>query len=185
MRLEPGSRLGPYEISGPLGAGGMGEVYRARDTRLGREVAIKVLPEELTNDRDRLARFEREARSSSALNHRNMELIRGESLRDVVARGPVRYVLFARPAGRAADSAVGLPRLRDLQEAAEGIRRGLRELENHETHGFDCGSRSDRRRNGHAHPQERIVVRHVGRDDLGRVITPTLRSDTARSSRRA
>src|SRR5207253_10485577 len=97
MRLEAGSRLGPYEISGPLGAGGMGEVYRARDTRLGREVAIKVLPHDLSNDRDRLARFEREARSASALNHRNivtihdftsqdgeawlvMELVRGESL---------------------------------------------------------------------------------------------------------
>src|SRR5229473_8577293 len=106
MRLESGSRLGPYEISGPIGAGGMGEVYRARDTRLGREVAIKVLPHELTNDRDRLARFEREARSASALNHRNivtihdfsshdgetwlvMELIRGESLRAIIADGPL------------------------------------------------------------------------------------------------
>ncbi|PYQ57951.1 MAG: hypothetical protein DMF58_16910 [Acidobacteria bacterium] len=106
MRLEAGSRLGPYEISGPLGAGGMGEVYRARDTRLGREVAIKVLPHDLSNDRDRLARFEREARSASALNHRNivtihdftsqdgeawlvMELIRGESLRDLIDRGPI------------------------------------------------------------------------------------------------
>src|SRR5947209_6200727 len=75
MRLESGSRLGPYEISGPLGAGGMGEVYRARDIRLGREVAIKVLPHDLSNDRDRLARFEREARSASALNHRNIVTI--------------------------------------------------------------------------------------------------------------
>ena len=106
MRLESGSRLGPYEITGPIGAGGMGEVYRARDMRLGREVAIKVLPHELTNDRDRLARFEREARSASALNHRNivtihdfgsrdgetwlvMELIRGESLRAIIAHGPL------------------------------------------------------------------------------------------------
>src|SRR5206468_12819202 len=106
MRLESGARLGPYEISGPIGAGGMGEVYRARDTRLGREVAIKVLPHELTNDRDRLARFEREARSASALNHRNivtihdfssrdgetwlvMELIRGQSLREMIAHDPL------------------------------------------------------------------------------------------------
>src|SRR5712691_2310543 len=106
MRFERGSRLGPYEITGPIGAGGMGEVYRARDTRLGREVAIKVLPHELTRDPERLARFEREARSSSALNHRNiitihdfgsrdgetwlvMELIRGESLRAIIAHGPL------------------------------------------------------------------------------------------------
>jgi serine/threonine protein kinase/Tol biopolymer transport system component len=106
MPLEVGSRLGPYEIAGPIGAGGMGEVYRARDTRLGREVAIKVLPSDLTRDRERLARFEREARAASVLNHRNivtihdfasdgsqsflvMELIRGESLRKLLARGPI------------------------------------------------------------------------------------------------
>src|SRR5581483_527322 len=104
MHLESGSRLGPYEIVGALGAGGMGEVYRARDPRLGREVAIKILPHELSNDSDRLVRFEREARSASALNHPNivtiydftandaeawlvMELIRGESLRVLISRG--------------------------------------------------------------------------------------------------
>ena len=63
MRLNSGSRLGPFEIVSPLGAGGMGEVYRARDTRLGRDVAIKVLPDELSAHPDRLARFEREART--------------------------------------------------------------------------------------------------------------------------
>ena len=67
MNVSAGVRLGPYEILSPLGAGGMGEVYRARDTRLGREVAIKVLPEALSSDRDRLARFEQETRSASAL----------------------------------------------------------------------------------------------------------------------
>ncbi|MDQ6803336.1 MAG: protein kinase [Acidobacteriota bacterium] len=72
MRFDRGSRLGPYEISAPIGAGGMGEVYGARDTRLGREVAIKVLPQELSRDSQRLARFEREAHSSSALNHPNI-----------------------------------------------------------------------------------------------------------------
>ena len=72
MTLAAGSRLGPYEILGQIGAGRMGEVYRARDTRLGREVAIKVLPAELSADSERLRRFEQEARAASALNHPNI-----------------------------------------------------------------------------------------------------------------
>jgi serine/threonine protein kinase len=75
MTLSPGTRLGPYEISAQLGAGGMGEVYRARDSRLGRDVAVKVLPEHFSSDRDRLARFEKEARAASALNHPNVVTI--------------------------------------------------------------------------------------------------------------
>lgn len=63
MPLSPGTRLGPYEITAPIGKGGMGEVYRARDTKLDREVAIKVLPDELALDKERVARFEREASS--------------------------------------------------------------------------------------------------------------------------
>lgn len=69
MALSPGVRLGPYEISGPLGAGGMGEVYRATDPRLRREVAIKVLPAGVATDPDRLRRFEQEALAAASLNH--------------------------------------------------------------------------------------------------------------------
>jgi serine/threonine protein kinase len=72
MRIEPGAQLGPYEIVGALGAGGMGEVYRARDSRLGREVAIKVLPTAFASDDDRLRRFEQEARTAGLLNHPNI-----------------------------------------------------------------------------------------------------------------
>jgi predicted Ser/Thr protein kinase/WD40 repeat protein len=94
MPLTPGARLGPYEIVAPLGAGGMGEVYRARDTRLSRDVALKILPPELANDPSRRARFEQEARAVAALNHPNIvavydvgegyivsELVDGEPLR--------------------------------------------------------------------------------------------------------
>ena len=67
MALQPGDRLGSFEITGSLGAGGMGEVYRARDTKLDRDVAIKVLPEAMVADADRLARFDREARTLASL----------------------------------------------------------------------------------------------------------------------
>ena len=106
MTLPAGTRLGPFEILAPLGAGGMGEVYRARDTRLGREVAVKVLSPEFSADADRRKRFEQEARSASGLNHSNivtiheigssdstiyiaMELVEGKTLRELVAPGPV------------------------------------------------------------------------------------------------
>ena len=72
MPLTPGTKLGPYEILTPLGAGGMGEVYRARDTRLGREVALKILPLSFAGEADRLRRFEQEARAVAALNHPNI-----------------------------------------------------------------------------------------------------------------
>jgi eukaryotic-like serine/threonine-protein kinase len=112
MPLAIGTRLGPYEILGSLGAGGMGEVYRARDPRLGREVAVKVLPEDLAGDPGRLRRFEAEARAVGALNHPNIlavfdtgaagagpyvvfELLGGETLRRHLERGalPVRKSL--------------------------------------------------------------------------------------------
>jgi serine/threonine protein kinase len=75
MTLPAGSRLGPYEILAPLGAGGMGEVYRARDPRLGRDVAIKVLPASFSTDPDRLKRFEQEARAAGVLNHPNVTIV--------------------------------------------------------------------------------------------------------------
>ncbi|HET9480666.1 MAG TPA: protein kinase [Candidatus Polarisedimenticolia bacterium] len=106
MTLAPGSRLGPYEILSPLGAGGMGEVFRARDTRLGREVAVKVLPARVAGDAEALARFEREARAVASLSHPNIlaihdfgregeiaysvtELVEGETLRARLADGPL------------------------------------------------------------------------------------------------
>jgi Tol biopolymer transport system component len=116
MPLAAGTILGNYEIVAPIGAGGMGEVYRARDTRLARDVAIKILPASLANDSDRMRRFEHEARAVAALNHPNVlsvfdtgaqdgvpylvtELLEGESLRQILERGPLpvrRAVDFAR-----------------------------------------------------------------------------------------
>src|SRR5450631_851015 len=104
MALTSGTKLGPYEIIAPLGAGGMGEVYRARDTRLGRDVALKILPDSFAREADRLRRFEQEARAVAALNHPNIlaihdigqhdgspflvsELLEGESLRAALDRG--------------------------------------------------------------------------------------------------
>ena len=77
MPLAPGTRLGPYEIVASLGAGGMGEVYRAHDSRLGRDVAIKALPADFAQDPERLSRFEREARLLASLSHPNIATIHG------------------------------------------------------------------------------------------------------------
>src|SRR5262245_50406507 len=125
MSLLAGARLGPYEITGSLGAGGMGEVYRARNTRLGREVAIKILSPDLSNDPDRLHRFEQEAKAAGVLNHPNVmmihdvgstdgmhyvvsELLEGETLRDRLRSGPL-------PVSRAVD--FGLQIVRGLAAA--------------------------------------------------------------------
>jgi serine/threonine-protein kinase len=106
MSLQTGTQLGPYLIQGLLGSGGMGEVYRARDTKLGREVALKILHEIAAQDRDRLARFAREAQVLASLNHPNiaaiygveestgglalvLELVDGETLADRINRGPI------------------------------------------------------------------------------------------------
>ena len=79
MALSEGTKIGPYTVGALLGEGGMGEVYRARDTNLDRDVAIKVLPEAFTSDPDRLARFEREAKVLASLNHTNIGHISGAS----------------------------------------------------------------------------------------------------------
>ena len=77
MALTPGTRIGPYEVVGSLGAGGMGEVYRARDPKLGRDVALKILPAAFANDPERLARFDREAQVLASLNHPHIAQIYG------------------------------------------------------------------------------------------------------------
>ena len=120
MALAPGTRLGAYKILSLIGSGGMGEVYRARDTRLHREVAIKVLPSDVAEDDDRPRRFEQEARAAAALNHPNVfavydvgthdgspyivsELLEGQTLRSALADG-------ALPFRRATDYAVQICR---------------------------------------------------------------------------
>ena len=102
MPLAAGTRLGPYEIRAPIGAGGMGEVYRAHDERLERDVAIKVLPEEVASDEERVARLEREAKLLASLNHPNiaaiygfeknalvLELVEGPTLAERIREGPI------------------------------------------------------------------------------------------------
>jgi Tol biopolymer transport system component len=127
MPLSPGTRLGPYEIVAPLGAGGMGEVYRARDSRLGRDVAVKVLPQHLSDNPEVRARFEREAKTVSALNHPNictlhdvgrasgvagpgdtdylvMELVEGETLAQRLAKGPLALAEVVKLGAQVADA---------------------------------------------------------------------------------
>ena len=106
MPLTPGTTLGPYRVTAKIGEGGMGEVYRARDTKLDRDVALKVLPQAFTDDPDRLARFEREAKVLASLNHPNighiygleeaegqkalvLELVEGPTLADRISKGPI------------------------------------------------------------------------------------------------
>ncbi|HEV2765112.1 MAG TPA: protein kinase, partial [Pyrinomonadaceae bacterium] len=120
MQLSPGDRIGQYEILRPLGAGGMGEVYCARDEKLGREVALKLLPAELSSNSEALRRFEQEARAASALNHPNivtiyeinetdrfawiaMELVDGEDLRTILGREPMTLKTALRIATKVAD----------------------------------------------------------------------------------
>jgi serine/threonine protein kinase len=147
LSLTPGTRLGPYEIAAQIGEGGMGEVYQATDTNLGRDVAIKVLPESVAQDPERLARFDREARTLAALNHPNiaqihgleksagtialvMELVEGPTLADRITQSavPVDEALpMANQIAEALDAAHGQGSIhRDLKHANITLRK-LRE----------------------------------------------------------
>src|SRR5262245_38369802 len=136
MSLQSGHRLGVYEIVGTLGAGGMGEVYRGRDLKLGREVAIKVLPEEFARDPTRVTRFEREARMLAAVNHPTiaaiygaeedgdaryivMELVEGETLAQRLATGPLAVAAALRMASQVAEAL-------EVAHAKGGIHRHLK-----------------------------------------------------------
>ena len=136
MSLQPGARVGAYEIVSPIGAGGMGEVYRARDTRLDRTVAIKVLPAEMSSDPDRRERFDREARAISSLNHPHicilhdvgnqggtsylvMEYLEGETLASRLSKGPLPIDQVLRYAIEIADAL-------DAAHAAGIIHRDLK-----------------------------------------------------------
>src|SRR5262245_53240707 len=144
MALSPGTRLGPYEILSVIGVGGMGEVYRARDTRLGRDVALKVLPASASTDPDRVRRFEQEARAAATLSHPNIlavydigshgdtlfivsELLEGETLRTRLSKGQADAVASPGPASQmplAAVSRGGLS-VRRSTEFAIQIANGL------------------------------------------------------------
>jgi serine/threonine protein kinase len=143
MTLAVGTRLGPYKIAGSLGAGGMGEVYRATDTKLGRQVAIKILPDAFTSDPDRVARFEREARVLASLNHPHiaaiygleesgerkflvMELVEGPTLTEHIAGSGLRTMGsgLPKPEARSPKPGRGLPideALRIAQQIGEAL----------------------------------------------------------------
>jgi Tol biopolymer transport system component len=123
MPLTPGTRLGSYEVTGSLGAGGMGEVYRARDHRLGRDVALKILPQAFAQDPDRIARFEREARTLAALNHPNIAAIYG-----IEESGGLRALVMELVPGRTLDqvaASTSRPSVGESIAIARAIAEGL------------------------------------------------------------
>ena len=145
MPLAAGTRLGHFEVIAPVGSGGMGDVYRARDLALGRDVALKVLPEEFAHDRGRLARFEREARAAAALNHPNILMVF-----EVGASGDTPYVAFELLSGQT---------LRHAMDRPLGVRRSARLRDRDRPR--PCG-RARQRRSPPGH-QARESVRHHGR----------------------
>src|SRR5499433_3166459 len=129
MSIKPGTRIGPYEVTSPLGEGGMGVVFRARDTKLQRDVALKLLPDQFATDLDRLLRFQREAQVLASLNHPNiaqiygleesndarcivMELVEGETLQERLKRGAIPVAEALRTAKQIAEPFASLPGIR-------------------------------------------------------------------------
>src|SRR3981081_2870952 len=156
MAIAPGTRLGPYEILAPIGSGGMGEVYRAKDSRLGRDVAIKVLPSSFSADPERLRRFEQEARAAGLLNHPNItavydigtenqapyvvtELLEGGTLLGALAGGRLSRERYPPPGPEAGEPLRHQgrpgqdPRLRPREAHPHG--RGLRRHQPSDRHG--------------------------------------------------
>jgi serine/threonine protein kinase len=121
MTLQPGARLGLYEIVAPIGAGGMGEVYRARDLKLGREVAIKIVPASLAHDRDRATRFTREAQVLAALNHPHIGMIMGW-------RRPELSMVTTAPCSFCSSSSSTATRLRDKSRCPAARGRASRSI---------------------------------------------------------
>ncbi len=173
MALQPGTRIGPYEIKSLLGAGGMGEVYLAHDARLGRDVALKVLPAQYASDPDRLRRFEIEARAASQLNHPNIltvfdvgtdggqpyvvaERLEGETLRDRLGRGPIGRARGARDRAAGGAGTGGRPRARDRPSRSQA-----RESVSHQRR-----PRQDSRLRPRQADERRIGIRLDGRDRL-------------------
>jgi len=121
MAIAAGTRIGPYEIVSPLGAGGMGEVYRARDTRLKRDVALKILPESFATDVDRLARFQREAEVLASISHPHIAGIYGIEERDGIRALALELVDGETLANRIARGAVPLDEALDRTSRTDGV----------------------------------------------------------------
>ncbi len=146
MSLPPGARLGPYEIASALGAGGMGEVYRARDTKLDRDVAIKVLPESFALDADRVARFTREAKTLASLNHPNIAAIYGLEESPSASSGQAGVMALVMELVEGEDLSQKLEGLRAAARGSVTDRAPDRGRARSGARGRDCPSRSEARK---------------------------------------
>jgi serine/threonine protein kinase len=150
MTLAAGTQLGPYKVLGAIGAGGMGEVYQAHDTKLGRDVAIKVLPKAFAHDAERLSRFQREAKMLASLNHPNIAMIYGP--RAVQRHEPSEELRWTVPTGKRMAIAAGtrLGRYEITAVLGEMPAKGVSTHEIHETEGHSRRSRCARFLSSHA-----------------------------------